>query len=120
MISASKNKATFTFDVSSQNRYFTIIAYAHDEEGRDSDTEYYQVKTYGSDDPEPDDDDLEDEGGGQGSYGGGTSGETTPWDFWETPESIDYTTLIIAIVVFFAFMIIGLLAPIPGGPTKAP
>lgn len=111
-VTASNNKATFTIDVSSPNRYFTIIAYAHDSDGRDSDTEYYQIKTYAED--EPDEEDLIEEGGGQESYGGGTTGETTPADYYEA-EVIDYTALIIAIIVFFAFLFVGLLAPLPYG-----
>ena len=115
-VSASKSgdtyTGTFSFDVSSPNRYFTIIAYTHDTDGRDSDTEYYQVKTYPPDEPEPEPEELEEEGGGQGSYGGGTSGETTPWDF-QTGEITDYLPLIIAIAVFIIMLIVAFIPQIP-------
>lgn len=114
VIDASKHGDTYTgsfsFAVTYPDRYVTIIAYVHDTDGRDSDTEYYQIKTYSED--KPDEEDLVNDGGGQGLYGGGTSGETTPWDFWETPV-IDYTLLIIALAIFFACLIIALLVPFP-------
>jgi len=116
-ISASKSGNTytgsFTFETTSPNRYITIIAYTHDTDGRDSDTEYYQMKTYAPDDPEPDEDDLIDEGGGQGSYGGGSSGETTPFDFWENMDPENYLPLIIAIAVFIITLIIALMPSVP-------
>jgi len=101
---------SFSFAVTYPNRYVTIIAYVHDTDGRDSDTEYYQIKTYSED--KPSDEDSINEGGGQGSYGGGTSGETTPWDFWETVVK-DYMPLIIALVIFFVCLAIALIVPFP-------
>lgn len=109
-ITASGNKATFDFEVTQPNRWFTIIVYSHDEEGRDSDTDYYQVKTYESEDDEESDDDLVNEGGGQGSYGGGTSGETTPWDFWEgdKPLEINWWGVLAVFLIIVCFALIGL------------
>ena len=115
-ISASKSGDTYTgsfsFTVGQPNLYVTIIAYTHDTDGRDSDTEYYQIKTW--DETAPDDDDLIAEGGGQGSYGGGTSGMTTPWDFhWDDTEVVDYIALIVAIAIFVIMLIIALMPTIP-------
>jgi len=110
-VSASKSgdtySAQFSFDVSQPDRYVTIIAYTHDTDGRDSNTEYYQIETYAIGDTEPDNPD-----GGQGSYGGGTSGETTPWDF-QTGEITDYLPLIIAIAVFIIMLIVAFIPQIP-------
>ena len=110
-ISASKSGDTFTgtcpLEVKAPDRYFTIIAYAHDTDERDSDTEYYQVETYAPGDPVPDNED-----GGQGSYGGGTSGETTPWVF-QDGDVTDYLPLILAIAAFIIIMIIAFIPQIP-------
>jgi len=118
--SGEKYVGHFTFDISDADRYVTIIAYTHDSDGRDSDTEYYQIRTYATDAPPPDDDELEDEGGGQGSYGGGTSGETTPWGEYSYNDEITGTTAlfiggIIAAVIFAISCILAVFLPIPGG-----
>jgi len=110
----------FTFDVANADRYVTIIAFTHDDDGRDSDTEYYQIRTYAADAPRPDDEELEDEGGGQGSYGGGTSGETTPWGDYSYNDEITGTTAlvigaIIAAVIFAISCILAVFLPLPGG-----
>ncbi len=101
---------------SDYNGYITVWAVAYDDEGRGSEhSKKYTVKLYTEDgDGEVPEEIIDDETGEGYDYGG----RNEPWIPWSPDGSwnddvVDYTKLIIAIVIFIATLIIALVPGIP-------